>query len=367
VSGARVQLGRAGAALLAGFLACDSSGSGPRDAAPSDGGAPDAADAAVADAGLPDLTVNLARAAIDMTVREAEFSANACELDPDEDCIAAPGTRRLLHFSVETPNLGDGDMVLGPPDPANPYFQYSTCHEHYHFLGYAEYRLVDEKGGQVAAGRKQAFCLLDTARFLDDDSVAEGPKYGCNNQGIQRGWADVYEADLPCQFIDVTDVPDGAYTLEIELNAERTLLEKDFDNNVVSIPVELGSAELAGPTEACPAGIDDHSSKGTHRECGWSLAGTFACQAGTRVDVGCADSDACGGAACTGDPMLRICDADDENCSFPSAIRASDDTTTQCPCALAVACPESGQVSVYTGPSRVGEPYACEIQVQPRP
>ncbi|HTE52016.1 MAG TPA: lysyl oxidase family protein [Kofleriaceae bacterium] len=353
---------------LAGFLACGSFPGATGDAAPPP---PDAAppDAAPPDAGLPDLQLNLARARIDLAVREAVFQPDACELDPDEACIAQPGVRRLLHFSVETPNLGDGDMLLGEPDPDNPSFHYSACHGHYHFEGYAEYRLIDPDGGEVAAGRKQAFCLLDTERYAaDDPTVAERPHFTCRFQGIQRGWADVYEATLPCQFIDVTDVPDGAYTLEIRLNTNRTLIEKDYDNDVVSIPVELGSVELAGPTEPCPDGVDAHSSAGTHRECGWELAGEFDCEPGTRVDVGCSAAAACGGASCTGDPMIRICDAErpDANCSAPAAIRSSNDTAGgPCPCTLDVPCPASGRIAVYGAPAEIGQPYECSVAVQP--
>jgi Lysyl oxidase len=361
-----------GTAAMAGFLALAACGDDTRrraDAGPSDDPDASASDAGPADAaaGLPDLTVNLARAEIDLAVREATFAADACELDPDEDCIDAPGTRRLLHFSVETPNLGDGDMVLGDPDPANPNFQYSSCHGHYHFEGYAEYRLVDPEGGEVAAGRKQAFCLLDTERYVTDDpTVAERPRYGCAYQGIQRGWSDVYQAALPCQFIDVTDVPDGAYTLEIQLNANRTLVEKDYDNNLVSIPVDLASPVLADPTEPCPDGVDDHSSEGTHRECGWTLAAEMIpCVPDSPVNVGCSSAPSCGDAACDGDPMIRVCDGDEEagNCAFAAALSSSDDTSgSRCPCAQGVTCPDSGMLRVYSAPSRVGQSYECNVE-----
>jgi hypothetical protein len=321
------------------------------------------------DGGLPDLTVNLARAQIDLALRLADFAPDACELDPDEDCVLAPGTRRLLHFAVETPNLGDGDMVLGVPDPNNPTFVYSACHRHYHFVGYAEYRLVDQDGGEAAAGRKQAFCLLDTERYQEDDpTVARSPKYSCDLQGIQRGWADVYDTSLPCQFIDVTDVADGTYTLEIRLNRNETLLEKSYDNNLVSIPVDLGSPDLTDPTEPCPDGVDEHSSAGTHRECGWSPAGTFACAPGTPVIVGCSSAAPCTGAECAGNPIMRVCDAAraDQNCSFPGSIRSLDDSpSSQCPCSTNIRCPDSGQLGIYTAPFQVGQPYECEVQVQP--
>jgi hypothetical protein len=327
-----------------------------------------AVDAAAADAtpsGLADLVVNPGRAQVDLALRTAEFEEGACELNPDEACIDAPGVRRLLHFSVETPNLGDADLVLGQPDPDNPNFQYSECHGHYHFEGYAEYRLLDADGGEMAAGRKQAFCLVDTERYVDDPSVSQSARYRCDSQGIQRGWSDVYGAALPCQFIDVTDVPDGAYELEIELNAERTLPEKDFENNLVSIPVDLASPDLGTPTEACPEGIDQHSSEGTHRECGWELADTFSCNPSSMVNIGCAAANGCGGTECTGDPMIRVCDGDEpDGCAFAGALSSSDDIGgSPCPCAFNVRCPESGQLRVYTGSSQLGQASECAVQL----
>jgi hypothetical protein len=362
----------AGAALLAGLAACGTSGGTAADASVPGGGPdaapPDAAADAAVDAGLPDLLVDLDRARVDLALRKADFAAGDCELDPDEACVDAPGERRLLHFAVETPNLGDGDMVLGEPDPDNPAFHYSECHRHYHFEGYAAYRLIDAAGGQVAAGRKQAFCLLDTTRYAaDDPSVAERPRYNCDFQGIQRGWADVYHAALPCQFIDVTDVPDGPYTLEIHLNAERALAETDYDNDVVSIPVDLSSPALSDPTEPCPEEIADRASRGTHRECGWTLDSERECEPGAIVPIGCASGSTCGG-SCTGDPMIRVCDADrpDGNCSFPAALRTSDDRGDDpCPCAPTVTCPPSGRIRVYAAPSGVGEAFTCEIPSPP--
>lgn len=360
------RLAQLGATMGAAALACGS----PPGAADRDAGAPldaSALDAAAADAsvGLADLVVNPGRAQVDLAVRTAEFQEGACELDPDEACIDAPGVRRLLSFAVETPNVGDADLVLGRPDPSNPNFQYSECHGHYHFEGYAEYRLIDAEGGEVAAGRKQAFCLVDTERYVDDPSVSQAARYRCDSQGIQRGWSDVYGTSLPCQFIDVTDVPDGAYELEIELNANRTLPEKDFENNLASIPVDLASPDLSTPTEACPEGIDDHSSEGTHRECGWELADTFTCMPTLAVHIGCASSNGCGGQACTGDPMIRVCDgAAPDGCAFAEALASSDDTAGgDCPCAQNVRCPASGQLRVYTGAHLLGQAYECAVQI----
>ena len=63
--------------------------------------------------------------------------------------------------------------------------------------------------------------------------------YSCLRQGISRGWADVYTSDLPCQWIDVTDLPPGRYTLRLVVNPLRTLPESDYDNNLFTIDVQL--------------------------------------------------------------------------------------------------------------------------------
>ena len=360
---------------LAGFLACNRP---PERAPDGDGGGTPPADAPSDDAGdgrdggptgVPDLTVDMDKARVDLSLREKTYALDACELQSDEDCIGGAGTRRLLGLSIRTPNVGSGDLFLGKPSDDNPIFQYSDCHNHYHFQGYAEYRLVDERGGDVAIGRKQAFCLLDSERWATDDpTVATSPRYRCDYQGIQRGWADSYTSHLPCQFIDVTGLPDGAYSLEVELNPGRTLVELDYDNNQISIPIELGDASLTTPTEPCPDDIAPRTSVGTARECGWTAAETFSCTPGQIGRVGC--SAQCGLGTCTGNPMLRVCDAEraDGNCTHPAAVDPtefgggeSNDFAGPCPCDLSVQCPASGSIQVFTAPFRDGDPYSCDL------
>jgi hypothetical protein len=265
-----------------------------------------------------------------------------------------------------TPNVGNADMILGAPTGGNDHFAFSECHGHYHFEGYAEYRLRDASSKVVATGRKQAFCLLDSDRYLDEDDVGQRPRYDCEFQGIQRGWADVYHSRLPCQFIDVTEVADGDYLLEIELNNGGTLPELSHDNNLASIPIELGSGDLGSPTEPCPLDLDVRGTDGQNRECGWSSAGTFACTPGETLFVGCAAGCGDGIGSCTGDPMIRVCDAarSDGNCSFPAALGNNDDggCDGHCPLASAV-CPESGELAVFSAPFSAGDPFSCDVAI----
>ncbi len=168
-----------------------------------------------------------------------EFSSSHCAVD--EGCVAQPGVRTLLRFTTESRNIGNADLVMGDP-VGNPLFHLHECHGHYHFEGYADYRLVGPDG-VVGHGTKASFCLEDTYRF--GSTGAPAARYTCSDQGIQAGWADVYGAYLDCQYVDVTDVPPGEYTLEIEVNPERLIPESDYSNNVVSVPVVI--TELAPP------------------------------------------------------------------------------------------------------------------------
>ena len=102
--------------------------------------------------------------------------------------------------------------------------------------GYADFRLLDAGGTAVATARKQAFCLMDD---FDVAQSGTAPRYNCGNQGISVGWADTYAAGLDCEWIDVTDVPAGDYTLQIEIGADHLFAEASYDNNTVSTAVSL--------------------------------------------------------------------------------------------------------------------------------
>lgn len=183
--------------------------------------------------GLPDLTIDAGALSGSMTIEERAFGGGSCAVA--ERCVGEPGIRKLLRFSTRTPNIGTGDLYLGNPQQGGG-FEYSACHAHYHFTGYARYRLLGGGGQIVAAGHKQAFCLLD----LDPNSAGAGPpKYHCMNQGISAGWADVYDRYLDCQWVDITGVPSGTYTLEVAINPGGSFAESNYGNNVARVPVTI--------------------------------------------------------------------------------------------------------------------------------
>lgn len=160
-----------------------------------------------------------------------------------EGCVDGVGWRRVLRFDTKTVNIGSRDLILGVPANHPDLYTYSPCHAHHHFDNYARYTLLADDE-QVAAGHKQAFCLVDWEPWSWPDA-GEEPFYTCFNQGLSLGWSDTYAASLDCQWIDVTDVAPGQYTLRMEVNlpptstAHSPLVERRYDNNVLEIPVEL--------------------------------------------------------------------------------------------------------------------------------
>jgi hypothetical protein len=302
---------------------------------------------------LPDLQVDLTTLASEITLGEQDFTADSCEIM--EGCIASAGTRRLLGFSVKTPNLGTADLDFG--DPANnPAFVFSPCHGHYHLRGYASYRLLDANGATVVTGRKQAFCLLDLER-QDFPLGSPSGRFSCDNQGISVGWADIYTNGLPCQYLDVTDVPPGNYTLEVTINPDHIFPELDYSNNTARTPVRLTMVST-DPLSPC-----DTTQIGAERDCGWTDGPTFSCTAGAQVTLGCGAS--CGLGTCLGDTVLRVC-AGPDACRHAAALAENDDCMNGTYCSSAsFLCPATGQYHAMTGAWNSAESATCTLAHSP--
>src|SRR6201988_2531199 len=96
-------------------------------------------------------------------VRDEKIAADSCSAIEGE---FAPGLRKLVRFTVMTPNIGNQDIFVGDPNDHvaadDGLFELATCHHHYHFRHYALYELVDPRTGQVWRAAQRGFCMLDT-------------------------------------------------------------------------------------------------------------------------------------------------------------------------------------------------------------
>jgi len=252
--------------------------------------------------GLPDLVVNSKLLGDQWVVRDEEFDATACSV---VEGGVTPGIRTIIRFTVETPNIGDADIIIGDPNAhvaaGDGLFEFATCHHHYHFRHYAKYELVDPKTGFVWKAAKRGFCMLDTDPAPDSTSgqPPKSPQFrSCGavgipgNQGISHGWSDTYRFFLGGQYfvLDGGDgqppVPPGQYIIRITVNPGfkpapgepcrflekidtdgqpicHQLPESDFTNNVgealVNIPDHPGKSGVGpGSNTAAQEDKDEH-------------------------------------------------------------------------------------------------------------
>jgi hypothetical protein len=153
-----------------------------------------------------------------------------------EGCLKGMGKRYIIRFSTRIENIGDADYYIGKPPatPTTPSTQWiwDPCHGHWHYKGYAEYLLFDQNSNPIPAGFKAGFCVMDL-----NCSIGGGvPKYNCGNQGVTAGCGDIYDRALKCQWVDVTDVDTGSYTLVARVNWDNSpdklgRIESNLNNN----------------------------------------------------------------------------------------------------------------------------------------
>lgn len=249
--------------------------------------------------GVPDLIVRQDTLAGQWVVRDENLPADFCSVI--EGGIT-PGMRRLLRFTVMTPNIGDADIYIGDPqvhvDANDGLFEFASCHAHYHFQHYAEYRLIDPRTGKVWRAAKRGFCMLDTdpnPAWLGEEAPREWLFRSCGttaspgNQGISHGWTDTYRFWLGGQFfvLDGGDgqdpVPPGRYVIQVHVNPPYTvngscprftdsltgnchqLEESDYSNNVAAVTINIPShpgRDGAGPMAGTPVAAEEHDEHG---------------------------------------------------------------------------------------------------------
>lgn len=302
---------------------------------------------------LPDLVLDAGALAATLAVSDEPFAEDHCAVV--EGCIDEAGERRLMRFTTAVENTGQVALAI-ENTLEDDRFHYSECHEHMHMDDFATYELLDGAGALVVAGHKQAFCLMDT----DDRGGGGAARYTCDFQGISAGWADTYGAWLDCQWIDISTVPAGEYTLRLEVNPLRLLEERDYGNNVIDLPVTIvDRGDLPPVTDPCPT-----TAYGAYRDCGWEPAGTFSCTPGAAILAGC-DFDCRGD--CTGDPVLRLCDGEDPACIGYDALAAADNGVCggYCP-SVESTCPASGSVAALVGATPAADEAGCAVEVVER-
>ncbi|CAN9506742.1 unnamed protein product [Ophioblennius macclurei] len=186
--------------------------------------------------GLPDLVPDPNYVQASTYIQRAHMYSLRCAAE--EKCLSSSAysqetsdydVRVLLRFPQRVKNKGTADFM---PNRPRHTWEWHSCHQHYHSMDeFSHYDLLEvSTGRKVAEGHKASFCLEDTTC-----DFGHLKRYACtaHTQGLSPGCYDTYNADIDCQWIDITDIQPGNYILKLQVNPKFLVLESDFTNNVI--------------------------------------------------------------------------------------------------------------------------------------
>jgi hypothetical protein len=145
--------------------------------------------------------------------------------------------------------------------------EFHGIHGHYHYSSFANATLwrSNRRGAKlglspVTAAHKVSFCMADIRidawgekgdgprKYYAPDCLFPQTSDGASDlyrQGINNGWADVYDWYIPDQYIEVSTVPSGYYRLEFCADPDNEIVEADETNNCVINHIRLRGMEGA--------------------------------------------------------------------------------------------------------------------------
>ncbi|MEX0642933.1 MAG: lysyl oxidase family protein [Pirellulales bacterium] len=184
------------------------------------------------------------------TVRENEIRLTTAMANIGEGALEIRGGEIIgdniqeVQQRIYEPDGSFNDRLAGT-------FTYHPEHKHIHFDGFAQFNLreVLPDGGVgevVAGGLKTSFCIIDIENY---DSDVPAKYLTCKQvQGLSPGWADLYDKGLPGQQIDITNIQNGSYWLEMIVDPDNHIVESDESNNVERLLINLNREDA--PTNA---------------------------------------------------------------------------------------------------------------------
>ena len=216
------------------------------------------------------------------------------------------GGRRLLRFSSQMINFGDGPMELEGrrSSTSSPWVVRQVIrhddgsttrettdaslvyagdgHDHWHVKHVMRYHLWSTAG--TLQDRKIGFCFFDTtARDLSLPGAPDTRRYfesscGTRNSlvsrtGLSVGWGDTYPWDFAYQWIDITGLPGGTYTFRTTVDPYDQFREVSETNNcswtTVRFTATGSSATVVDVGSGC---IDDWSDTTFSGDIAWLYA-----------------------------------------------------------------------------------------------
>jgi hypothetical protein len=262
----------------------------------------------------------------------ALFDESDCLL---QKCVGGQGPRRLLRFPLDVVNRGAGPIILALSDA--PGVRRVACDGSLFLDDFLRYEIIDAELARRASG------VGDVAFSCQPGAMAESSSpFDCDVIGLEAHSYRSYSSDADCQWVDVTTLPPGQYTLRVSVNADWRLTEQDFGNNVLERTVVIPEADPLAP---CQEEVPEELGFGENIECGWEMMPRqtgVACAPGELVSLECT--------FCAGAYLPRVCPGF-EACSAAGAVRYSTLREIPQPCADEHRCDGSGQCTTF--------PFVC--------
>jgi lysyl oxidase len=286
------------------------------------------------------------------------------DLDPvadqcatDRRCLGGPGLRTVLSFSAQLQNIGAADLLLG--DPARTAgFTSAQCDGLPYVEDFIQYQLVDSNGDVRAESHVPAICP-------PSPKPPFSAPFDCEFLGLWSGFSQLYAPltevtdagdefttiylETPCQWLDITDLPPGAYALRTTVDPRGVLGEQNRANNTPpDLAIEI--PQFGDPSTPCGDPPNPLFGSGVNKECGWTrnLSGTGACTPGEWVSFSC---EGCG--------AYRICDQDGL-CPYASLSSYGEDCFVGTP--TDYFCSESGSYSFWQQDDGIQPTLRCEVR-----
>jgi hypothetical protein len=138
----------------------------------------------------------------------------------------------------------ENGQVVGKAQVGTMEYDKRSGHQHWHFLQFARYSLLDSTQTEIVRSRKEAFCLAPTDAIdltvpdaeLTPYSIGLGSACGSTTslwtrEVLPLGWGDTYTQARPGQSFNITNLPNGTYYIAVTANPTQSLFEQTYDNN----------------------------------------------------------------------------------------------------------------------------------------
>ena len=126
-------------------------------------------------------------------------------------------------------------------------------HNHWHMEDMARYDLLNDAGRRLLLSTKQSFCMAPTDPIdltvsgADWQADSESLTSACAGEDaiwqrefLPAGWGDTYYQSVAGQSFDITELPNGKYTVRITADPRHHLIEESYGDNTGLLPISLG-------------------------------------------------------------------------------------------------------------------------------